>query len=46
LPAGQALDAAQFLNLAFFLGSDLSEGASAFLEKREPAWVRPEEGHE
>jgi enoyl-CoA hydratase/carnithine racemase len=39
LPAGQALDAAQFLNLAFFLGTDLAEGASAFLEKRSPAWI-------
>lgn len=39
LPASQALDAAQFLNLAFFLGSDLAEGASAFLEKRPPAWT-------
>ncbi|TFV81246.1 hypothetical protein E4P40_16625 [Blastococcus sp. CT_GayMR20] len=43
LPAGQALDAAQFLNLTFFLGSDLAEGATAFLEKRPPAWVQPEE---
>jgi enoyl-CoA hydratase/carnithine racemase len=43
LPANQALDAAQFLNLTFFLGSDLAEGASAFLEKRPPAWVQPEE---
>jgi enoyl-CoA hydratase/carnithine racemase len=38
LPATQALDAAQFLNLPFFLGEDLSEGARAFLEKRQPAW--------
>ena len=37
----QALDAAQFLNLTFFLGSDLAEGAAAFLEKRSPRWVRP-----
>lgn len=44
MPAAQALDAAQFLNLAFFLGSELSEGASAFLEKRAPAWVRSEDG--
>ncbi|MGZ4627263.1 MAG: enoyl-CoA hydratase/isomerase family protein, partial [Kineosporiaceae bacterium] len=43
LPAGQALDAAQFFNLTFFLGSDLAEGATAFLEKRAPAWVRSEE---
>jgi enoyl-CoA hydratase/carnithine racemase len=43
LPAHQALDAAQFLNLTFFLGSDLAEGATAFLDKRPPAWVRPEE---
>lgn len=39
MPHQQALDAAQFLNLAFFLGSDLPEGAAAFLEKRRPAWV-------
>ena len=39
LPAAQALDAAQFLNLPFFLGDDLREGARAFLEKREPSWA-------
>jgi methylglutaconyl-CoA hydratase len=38
LPAPQALDAAQFLNLPFFLGEDLQEGAGAFLEKRKPQW--------
>ena len=38
LPAAQALDAAQFLNLPFFLGADLAEGAAAFLEKRAPRW--------
>jgi methylglutaconyl-CoA hydratase len=38
LPAGQALDAAAFLNLPFFLGADLAEGASAFMEKRSPRW--------
>jgi enoyl-CoA hydratase/carnithine racemase len=38
LPAGQALDAAAFLNLPFFLGDDLREGATAFLEKRSPDW--------
>jgi enoyl-CoA hydratase/carnithine racemase len=43
LPAHQALDAAQFMNLTFFLGSDLAEGATAFLEKRPPSWVHPEE---
>ena len=43
LPASQALDAAQFLNLAFFLGSDLAEGASAFLEKRSPSWADGQE---
>jgi enoyl-CoA hydratase/carnithine racemase len=43
LPAGQALDAAQFLNLTFFLGSDLAEGATAFLEKRPPAWSQTEQ---
>jgi enoyl-CoA hydratase/carnithine racemase len=40
MPAEQALDAAQFLNLAFFLGSDLPEGAAAFLEKRPPRWIK------
>lgn len=39
LPASQALDAAQFLNLTFLLGGDLAEDANAFLEKRPPAWV-------
>jgi enoyl-CoA hydratase/carnithine racemase len=38
LPATQALDAAQFLNVPFFLGSDLQEGADAFLTKRPPRW--------
>ncbi len=38
LPAGLALDAAQFLNLPFFLGADLREGTNAFFEKREPKW--------
>jgi len=38
MPAAQAIDAAQFLNLPFFLGDDLKEGANAFLEKRKPAW--------
>lgn len=42
LPADQALDAAQFLNLPFFLGSDLPEGAAAFLEKRPPSWITKE----
>jgi enoyl-CoA hydratase/carnithine racemase len=39
LPASQALDAAQFLNLPFFLGSDLAEGVEAFLQKRNPRWI-------
>lgn len=38
LPPGQALDAAAFLNLPFFLGDDLAEGAAAFLDKRKPRW--------
>jgi enoyl-CoA hydratase/carnithine racemase len=38
LPAEQALEAAQFLNVPLFLGNDLKEGADAFLAKREPAW--------
>lgn len=39
MPASQALDAAQFFNLPFFLGADLHEGASAFLERRAPEWT-------
>ena len=39
LPAEQALDAAPFLNLPFFLGADLEEGANAFLERRPPRWA-------
>jgi methylglutaconyl-CoA hydratase len=38
MPASQALDAAQFLNLPFFFGADLKEGADAFLNKRAPRW--------
>lgn len=38
MPAAAALDAAQFLNLPFFLGSDLREGAAAFFERRSPRW--------
>jgi methylglutaconyl-CoA hydratase len=38
LPASQALDTAQFMNLPFFYGEDLKEGADAFLEKRNPKW--------
>jgi enoyl-CoA hydratase/carnithine racemase len=38
LPPGQALDAAYFLNLPFFLGDDLAEGAEAFLDRRPPHW--------
>jgi len=45
LPAAQALDAAQFLNLTFFLGGDLAEGADAFLDKRPPSWVAKETDH-
>ncbi len=41
MPASQALDAAQFFNLPFFLGADLREGAEAFLEKRTPKWRPP-----
>ncbi len=38
MTAEQALEAAQFMNVPFFHGEDLQEGASAFLEKRPPAW--------
>ncbi|MDQ4421559.1 enoyl-CoA hydratase-related protein [Sphingobium sp. DEHP117] len=38
MPAHQALDAAQFLNLPFFFGDDMKEGANAFLERRRPEW--------
>jgi enoyl-CoA hydratase/carnithine racemase len=41
MPPAQALDAAQFLNLPFFLGADLREGAAAFLDKRPPSWPEP-----
>ena len=40
MPADQALDAAQFLNLPFFLGADLREGTTAFFDKRSPDWGR------
>ena len=43
LPASQALDAAQFLNLPFFFGEELQEGAESFLERRKPQW-RPLKG--
>lgn len=39
LPAAQSLDAAQFLNLPFFLGADLAEGVGAFFERRPPRWI-------
>ncbi|MGO4384424.1 enoyl-CoA hydratase/isomerase family protein [Specibacter sp. RAF43] len=39
MPASQALDAAQFFNLPFFLGSDLREGVDAFFNKRKPQWI-------
>ncbi len=39
MPAAQTLDAAQFLNLTFFHGADLAEGARAFLDKRNPSWM-------
>jgi methylglutaconyl-CoA hydratase len=40
MPASQALDAAQFLNLPFFYGADLQEGAQAFFDKRDPKWIQ------
>ncbi len=42
MPASQALDAAQFMNLPFFLGADLQEGTSAFVEHRAPSWATRE----
>jgi enoyl-CoA hydratase/carnithine racemase len=39
MPAEQAVDAAQFLVMPFHLGEDLTEGAAAFLDGRDPAWV-------
>jgi enoyl-CoA hydratase/carnithine racemase len=42
MPAHQALDAAQFFNVALFHGNDLREGAEAFLEKRPPRWAEPD----
>jgi enoyl-CoA hydratase/carnithine racemase len=44
LPAGQALDAAQYFNLPFFLGPDLAEGADAFFERRPPSWQAGADG--
>ncbi|MET7392871.1 enoyl-CoA hydratase-related protein [Dactylosporangium sp. NPDC005572] len=38
MPAGAAIDAAQFLNLPLFLGADLREGTAAFFEHRPPRW--------
>jgi enoyl-CoA hydratase/carnithine racemase len=38
MTADQALEAAQFMNVPFFHGDDLAEGAAAFLEKRPPSW--------
>jgi enoyl-CoA hydratase/carnithine racemase len=46
MPPAQALDAAQFLNLPFFLGADLREGAAAFLDKRPPSWPEPPDTHQ
>jgi enoyl-CoA hydratase/carnithine racemase len=40
MPAHQALDAAQFFNVALFYGDDLREGADAFLDKRAPRWAQ------
>ena len=37
--SAQALAAAQFLNVPFFLGDELQEGAQAFLERRRPSWA-------
>ena len=37
-----ALDAAQFFNVALFHGDDLREGAEAFLDKRPPRWAEPD----
>lgn len=45
MPASQALDAAQFFNLPFFFGSDLTEGVSAFFDKRKPSWVPVQENN-
>jgi enoyl-CoA hydratase/carnithine racemase len=39
MPANQALDLAQFLNLPFFYGLDFQEGTQAFFEKRDPKWI-------
>jgi len=46
MPAAQALDAAQFLNLPFFYGDDFQEGAAAFLGKRLPRWADHHADHQ
>lgn len=46
MPAGQALDAAQFLNLPFFFGDDIQEGVAAFLGRRPPRWANQQQATE
>jgi enoyl-CoA hydratase/carnithine racemase len=46
LSADQALDAAQFFVMPFHLGADLTEGASAFLDKRSPSWAPSGDGRD
>jgi enoyl-CoA hydratase/carnithine racemase len=46
MTADQALDSAQFMLMPFNLGTDIVEGANAFLEKRPPSWAEPATPHE
>jgi enoyl-CoA hydratase/carnithine racemase len=39
MPHQIALDATPFLNVPIFLGEEMREGATAFLEKRRPGWA-------
>ena len=41
MPAGTALQAAQFFNLRFTMGEDFREGTKAFFDKRRPNWRKP-----
>ena len=46
LSADQALDSAEFMLMPFNLGTDIIEGANAFLKKPPPSWVEPPKPNE